>query len=54
MSVVAQDWSAGHLADRVDRRLVLTLAIVVQLFAAVLLAWGSVAGFIDRDVIFIA
>src|SRR5262245_2319496 len=36
---------AGHLADRVDRRLVLTLAIVVQLFAAILLAWGSAAGF---------
>jgi MFS family permease len=45
---------AGHLADRVDRRLVLTLAIVVQLFAAALLAWGSAAGFVDRNVIFIA
>jgi MFS family permease len=45
---------AGHLADQIDRRLVLTLAIVVQLFAAALLAWGSAAGFVDRDVIFIA
>ena len=45
---------AGHLADRVDRRLVVALAIVVQLFAAALLAWGSAAGFIDRDVIFLA
>jgi len=45
---------AGHLADRVDRRLVLTLAIVVQLLAAVLLAWGSAAGFVDRNVIFLA
>ena len=45
---------AGQLADRVDRRLVITLAIVVQLFAAALLAWGSAAGFVDRNVIFIA
>jgi MFS family permease len=45
---------AGQLADRVDRRLVLTLAIGVQLFAAALLAWGSASGFVDRDVIFIA
>ena len=45
---------AGQLADRVDRRLVLTLAIAVQLFAAALLAWGSAAGFVDRNVIFAA
>jgi len=45
---------AGHMADRIDRRLVLTLAIAVQLFAAALLAWGSAAGFVDRNVIFIA
>jgi len=45
---------AGQLADRVDRRLVLTLAIVVQLLAALLLAWGSAAEFIGRDIIFIA
>jgi MFS family permease len=45
---------AGHLADRIDRRLVITLAIGVQLFAAALLAWGSSGGFIDRNVIFIA
>jgi MFS family permease len=45
---------AGQLADRVDRRLVLSLAIIVQLFAAALLAWGSAAGFVGRDVIFIA
>jgi len=45
---------AGQLADRVDRRLVLSLAIVVQLFASVLLAWGSATGFVGRDVIFIA
>jgi MFS family permease len=45
---------AGHLADRIDRRLVLTLAILVQLLAAALLAWGSAAGFVDRNVIFIA
>ena len=44
----------GHLADNMDRRLVLTLAIVVQLFAAALLAWGSAAGFVDRNVIFVA
>jgi MFS family permease len=45
---------AGQLADRVDRRLVLTLAIIVQLFASVLLAWGSAGNFIGRDVIFLA
>ena len=45
---------AGQLADRVDRRLVLTAAIMVQLFAAALLAWGSAAGFVDRDVILLA
>jgi MFS family permease len=45
---------AGHLADRVDRRLVLTLAIGVQLFAAALLAWGSAAGFVDANVIYLA
>jgi len=45
---------AGQLADRADRRLVLTLAIVVQLFAAALLAWGSAANFIGREIIFIA
>jgi MFS family permease len=45
---------ASQLADRVDRRLVLTLAIGVQLLAAALLAWGSAAGFVDRDVIYVA
>ena len=45
---------AGHLADRVDRRFVIMLAIAVQLLAAALLAWGSAAGFVDRNVIFIA
>ena len=45
---------AGHLADRIDRRLVIALAIVLQLFAAALLAWGSAAGFVDRNVIFVA
>ena len=45
---------AGQLADRVDRRFVLSFAITVQLFAAALLAWGSGAGFVGRDVIFVA
>ena len=45
---------AGQLADRVDRRLVLSLAIIVQLFAAALLAWGSGTGMVGREVIFIA
>ena len=45
---------AGQLADRVDRRLVLTLAIVVQLLAALLLAWGSASSFIGPNVILIA
>src|SRR4029078_4048687 len=44
---------AGHLADNMDRRLVLTLAIVVQLFAAALLASGSASGFVDPNVLFI-
>src|SRR5690349_4459697 len=45
---------AGRLADRVDRRLVLTLAIVVQLFASLLLAWGSATQFVGAGVIFVA
>ncbi|MGE5616071.1 MAG: MFS transporter [Bacillota bacterium] len=45
---------AGQLADTIDRRLVLTLAILVQLLAAALLGWGSAAGFVDRDVIYVA
>jgi MFS family permease len=45
---------AGQLADRVDRRLVLMLAIIVQLFAAALLAWASLSNFIGPQIIYIA
>jgi MFS family permease len=42
---------AGQLVDRVDRRFVLAAALSIQSVAALLLAWASVAGWIQRDVI---
>jgi MFS family permease len=42
---------AGQLADRVDRRHVMSAAIAVMLAAAALLAWGSAGGWIGRDLI---
>jgi MFS family permease len=43
---------AGQWVDRVDRRLVLAAALVLQAIAAVVLAWGTLRGFVDRDLIF--
>jgi MFS family permease len=42
---------SGQLADRVDRRRVVSAAIAVMLCAAALLAWGSVGHWIGRDLI---
>jgi len=42
---------AGHLADRVDRRQVITAALVLQVIVAALLAWGSAGGWVGRDLI---
>ncbi|HEY4998143.1 MAG TPA: MFS transporter, partial [Usitatibacter sp.] len=39
---------SGHLADRADRRRVISAAIAVMLVAAALLAWGSVGHWIGR------
>ena len=43
---------AGQLVDRVDRRAVLGGSLAMQLATAILLAWGSYAGWISRDIIF--
>ncbi|HEX7607633.1 MAG TPA: MFS transporter [Usitatibacter sp.] len=43
---------SGQLADRVDRRRVISAAIAVMLCAAALLAWGSAGRWIGRDLIF--
>ncbi|HET9577872.1 MAG TPA: MFS transporter [Usitatibacter sp.] len=45
---------SGHLADRVDRRRMLAAAIVLQAIVAVVLAWGSIGGWIGRGPIFAA
>ena len=42
---------SGQLADRVDRRRVVSAAIAVMLCAAALLAWGSAGHWIGRDLI---
>ena len=43
---------AGQLVDRVDRRHVLATSLAMQAVAALVLAWGSLHGWIGRDVIF--
>ena len=43
---------AGHVADRYDRRLVTTLCQVVQCAAAVALAVGNHAGWINSEIIY--
>jgi MFS family permease len=42
---------SGQLADRADRRRVISAAIAVMLCAAALLAWGSAGRWIGRDLI---
>ncbi len=43
---------AGQWVDRVDRRQVLALALVLQAIAAAFLTWGTLHGWIDRHLIF--
>jgi MFS family permease len=43
---------AGHWVDRADRRMILALALVLQAIAGAVLAVGSTAGVVDRNVIF--
>jgi MFS family permease len=42
---------AGQLVDRVDRRLVLGSSLALQGLVALLLAWGSWSGWVQRDLI---
>jgi MFS family permease len=42
---------AGQLADRADRRKLLASATGLQFLAAAMLAWGSAARWVDRDII---
>ena len=44
---------AGQWVDRVDRRGVLAASLMVQAIAALVLAVGSPAGFVDRNLIFV-
>jgi len=43
---------AGHWVDREDRRLVLAVALFLQAVAGLVLGVGSVAGWVDRGMIF--
>ena len=43
---------AGQWVDRVDRRQVLALSLVLQAIAAAFLTWGTLHGWIDRHLIF--
>jgi len=43
---------AGQWVDRADRRGVLALALALQAVAAVILAWGTLHGWVDRHLIF--
>lgn len=43
---------AGQWVDRTDRRGVLALALALQAVAAVILAWGTLHGWVDRHLIF--
>jgi MFS family permease len=45
---------AGHAADRYDRRRVVQLCQIVDCLAAIFLAWGSIAGWINAPMIFAA
>jgi hypothetical protein len=43
---------AGQLVDRVDRRRVLAASLIMQAAASLVLAWGSLHGWIGREIIF--
>ena len=43
---------AGQWVDRTDRRGVLALSLALQAVAAVILAWGTLHGWVDRHLIF--
>jgi MFS family permease len=43
---------AGQLVDRVDRRGVLAASLLLQAVAALILAWGSPRGWVNRELIF--
>jgi len=43
---------AGQLVDRVDRRRVLAASLLMQAAASLVLAWGSLQGWIGREIIF--
>jgi MFS family permease len=45
---------AGQLVDRVDRRAVLAAALVLQAIVAIVLMWGSLHGWVGRELIFAA
>src|SRR4030095_6146628 len=45
---------AGQLVDRVDRRGVLAAALVLQAVVAIALMWGSLHGWVGRELIFAA
>ena len=42
---------AGHLVDQADRKKMLAVSLAMQATAATLLCWGSVGGWIGRDLI---
>src|SRR5260370_35360450 len=51
MPPLALTLPAGHLADRIDRRQVITAALVLQVIVAALLAWGSAGAWVGRGLI---
>lgn len=44
---------AGQLVDRVDRRAVLATSLAIQSVVALVLTWGSISGWVGRDLIFV-
>jgi MFS family permease len=42
---------AGQLVDRIDRRRVLAASLALQVVVALVLAWGSASGWVNRDLI---
>lgn len=44
---------AGQIVDRVDRRRVMVFAVAIQASVAAILAWASVGGWIERDLILV-